>query len=140
MTSASEEKWRYFNCFFSRVGLRTYQHPCRPTCFYGLNKMRDRIRDSLLLDQNHFQMSREYFHTSCFFKLYSIYSLKYTKLFNVGSLFNACYMSALMQYVVNGPMKKTDFPAVVWRKILRIFVRICANFNILTPRAVFTPL
>ena len=28
MTSASEEKWRPLNCFFSRVGLRTYQHPC----------------------------------------------------------------------------------------------------------------
>jgi len=28
MTSASDEKWRPFNCFFSRVGLRTYQHPC----------------------------------------------------------------------------------------------------------------
>ena len=27
MSSASEEKWRSFNCFFSRVGLRTYQHP-----------------------------------------------------------------------------------------------------------------
>ena len=28
MTSASDEKWRPFNYFFSRVGLRTYQHPC----------------------------------------------------------------------------------------------------------------
>jgi len=28
MTSASDEKWRPPNCFFSRVGLRTYQHPC----------------------------------------------------------------------------------------------------------------
>ena len=28
MTSASDEKWRPFTCFFSRVGLRTYQHPC----------------------------------------------------------------------------------------------------------------
>jgi len=28
MTSASDEKWRPFNCFFSQVGLRTYQHPC----------------------------------------------------------------------------------------------------------------
>ena len=28
MTSASDEKWRPFNCLFSRVGLRTYQHPC----------------------------------------------------------------------------------------------------------------
>jgi len=28
MTSASDEKWRPFNCFFSRVGLRNYQHPC----------------------------------------------------------------------------------------------------------------
>jgi len=28
MTSSSDEKWRPFNCFFSRVGLRTYQHPC----------------------------------------------------------------------------------------------------------------
>jgi hypothetical protein len=27
MTSASDEKWQPFNCFFSRVGLRTYQHP-----------------------------------------------------------------------------------------------------------------
>ena len=31
MTSASDEKWRPFNCFFSRVGLRTYQHPCKVT-------------------------------------------------------------------------------------------------------------
>ena len=31
MTSASGEKWRPFNCFFSRVGLRTYQHPCTQT-------------------------------------------------------------------------------------------------------------
>jgi hypothetical protein len=28
MTSASEEKWQTFNCFFILVGLRTYQHPC----------------------------------------------------------------------------------------------------------------
>ena len=28
MTSASDEKLRPFSCFFSRVGLRTYQHPC----------------------------------------------------------------------------------------------------------------
>jgi hypothetical protein len=27
MTSASDEKWRSFNYFFSRLGLRTYQHP-----------------------------------------------------------------------------------------------------------------
>jgi hypothetical protein len=27
MTSVSDEKWRPFNCFFSRVGLRTYQNP-----------------------------------------------------------------------------------------------------------------
>ena len=26
-TSTSDEKWRPFNCFFSRVGLRIYQHP-----------------------------------------------------------------------------------------------------------------
>jgi len=28
VTSASDEKWLPFNCFFSWVGLRTYQHPC----------------------------------------------------------------------------------------------------------------
>jgi len=28
ITSASDEKWSPFNCFFSRIGLRTYQHPC----------------------------------------------------------------------------------------------------------------
>ena len=33
MTSASVEKWRTFNCFFSRVGLRTYQQPCSCTIF-----------------------------------------------------------------------------------------------------------
>ena len=27
MTSTSDEKWRPFICFFSRFGLRTYQHP-----------------------------------------------------------------------------------------------------------------
>ena len=26
--SASDEKWRPFNYFFSRLGIRTYQHPC----------------------------------------------------------------------------------------------------------------
>ena len=31
MTSASDEKWRPFNCFFSQVGVRTYQHPCKNT-------------------------------------------------------------------------------------------------------------
>ena len=29
MTSASDEEWRPFNCFFSRVGLRIYQHPSK---------------------------------------------------------------------------------------------------------------
>ena len=29
MTSASDENWRPFNCFFSLVGLRIYQHPCK---------------------------------------------------------------------------------------------------------------
>ena len=24
-----DEEWRHFNYFFSRVGLRTYQHPCK---------------------------------------------------------------------------------------------------------------
>ena len=28
MTSASDKKLWPLNCFFSRVGLRTYQHPC----------------------------------------------------------------------------------------------------------------
>ena len=31
VTSPSDEKWRPFNCFFSRVGRRTYQHPCTIT-------------------------------------------------------------------------------------------------------------
>jgi len=34
MTSASEEKWRPLICFFSRVGLRTYQHPCIPSAMF----------------------------------------------------------------------------------------------------------
>ena len=33
MTSASDEKWRPFNCFLSRVGLRTYQHSCNIKAF-----------------------------------------------------------------------------------------------------------
>jgi len=32
MTSASDEKWWPLNCFFSRVVLRTYQHPCMCMC------------------------------------------------------------------------------------------------------------
>ena len=32
MTSASDEKWRPFNCFISLVGLRTCQHPCVGSC------------------------------------------------------------------------------------------------------------
>ena len=32
--TASDEKWRPFNCFFSRVQLRTYQHPCNNTYMY----------------------------------------------------------------------------------------------------------
>ena len=33
MTSVSDEKWRPFTCFFRRVGLRTYQHPCIMQCW-----------------------------------------------------------------------------------------------------------
>ena len=28
VTSESDARWRPFSCFVSRVGLRTYQHPC----------------------------------------------------------------------------------------------------------------
>ena len=38
MTYSSEEKWRPFNCFFSRFGLRTYQHPCMFHCLIKLFK------------------------------------------------------------------------------------------------------
>ena len=40
MTSTSDEKWRPLNCFFSRVGLRTYQHPCmrEPSGWYLKHK------------------------------------------------------------------------------------------------------
>jgi len=34
-TSASDENWRPFNRFFSRMGLRTYQHPCNFRCTSG---------------------------------------------------------------------------------------------------------
>jgi hypothetical protein len=44
MTSASEEKWRLFNCFFRRVGLRTYQHHC--TGVYLISKYYKKIIDS----------------------------------------------------------------------------------------------
>ena len=48
MTSASDEKWRPFNCFFSRVGLRTYQHPCiSALCVYTT---KDRGTDPVSLD------------------------------------------------------------------------------------------
>ena len=36
MTSASDEKWRPFNCFFSRAGLRTYHHLCISSKFHDL--------------------------------------------------------------------------------------------------------
>ena len=38
MTSASDEKWGPFNCFFSRVRLRTCQHSCKPhyICTQGI--------------------------------------------------------------------------------------------------------
>jgi len=38
MTSTSDEKWPTFNCFFSRVGLKTYLHPdtVRYAPAYGL--------------------------------------------------------------------------------------------------------
>ena len=34
MTYASDEKWRPFNCFFVRVGLKTYQHPCKANLLF----------------------------------------------------------------------------------------------------------
>ena len=40
MTSASEKKWRSYNCFFSWVGLRTYQQPCAPLTLYLVEKSR----------------------------------------------------------------------------------------------------
>ena len=39
MNSASDEEWWPFNCSFSRVGLRTYQHPCT-TCVFHLRYSR----------------------------------------------------------------------------------------------------
>jgi hypothetical protein len=37
VTSASDEKWRPFNCFFSRVGLSPYQPPCILVFFSEFN-------------------------------------------------------------------------------------------------------
>jgi hypothetical protein len=37
MTSSSDAKWPLFNCFFSRVGLRTYQQPCTYSILYNLS-------------------------------------------------------------------------------------------------------
>ena len=39
MTSVSGEKWRLFNCFLSRVGLRTHQHPCISLCLISLSSV-----------------------------------------------------------------------------------------------------
>jgi hypothetical protein len=39
MTSALNKKWLPFNCFFSRVGLRTYQHPCICTIEKGVRNI-----------------------------------------------------------------------------------------------------
>ena len=36
--SASDENWRPFNCFYIRVGLRTYQHPCTSSYVTLLHK------------------------------------------------------------------------------------------------------
>ena len=47
MTSGSDEKWRAFNCFFSRVGLRTYQHPYITVEFNGITfQVTCRVLDS----------------------------------------------------------------------------------------------
>ena len=50
MTSASDEKCWPFNCFFSRVGLRSYQHPCiiqllwfKPADAHSINLYRDKL-------------------------------------------------------------------------------------------------
>ena len=43
MTSASEKKWRPFNCFFSWVGLRTYQQPCTYSFTYLLTYSRSSV-------------------------------------------------------------------------------------------------
>ena len=43
MTSASDEKWRSFNWFFSRIGLRPYQHPCRVPAVYSLMVSQNRF-------------------------------------------------------------------------------------------------
>ena len=44
MTSTSDEKWRLFNYFFSRVELRTYQHLCRVTLEEFKNRLRKLYR------------------------------------------------------------------------------------------------
>ena len=41
VTSMSDEKWRLFNCFFCRVGLRTYQEPCNDV--QGTSEVNDGI-------------------------------------------------------------------------------------------------
>ena len=39
MISALDEKWRPLNCFFSRVGLGTYQHPCTKSKSHHIHEM-----------------------------------------------------------------------------------------------------
>ena len=40
MTSASDENWRPFNCFFSRVKLSIYQHPSRNITSYTFQTLK----------------------------------------------------------------------------------------------------
>jgi len=46
MTSASDEKWRPFNCFFRRIRLRTYQHPCSrsPINFKQFKRLKETLK------------------------------------------------------------------------------------------------
>ena len=76
MTSAPDEKWQRFNCFFSRVGVRTYQHPCierSKSCFYVcswstvtqiLSSQPTSLRSVSMLSLKFFDLASRYFPTT----------------------------------------------------------------------------
>ena len=52
MTFVSDEKWQTFNCFFSQVGIRTYQHSCMMRKFKtkpNLKNIRPQFRYNVIM-------------------------------------------------------------------------------------------
>ena len=102
MTSASDETWRPFNCFFSWVGLRTYQHPCI------MYKTQQQLKWIL-----HNQYAMVQINISCTPEGSTANSCEYSNE-NLGFIIDTCFLNYLGGYWLMTPSMVSGLTVETW--------------------------